>query len=297
MNIPIRAIAVAALATFIAACSTVPERNSALEQARSRHAAAQNDPQVARLASDELKRAGEALRMADLAHTDGDDVDRVDHLAYLALQRVTLAQAAAANRASQAVTAGAAAERDRLRLTMRTDEADRARRQLEVARQGSERQSSQLAAADATATRERARAAELEARLQALDARKTERGMVLTLGDVLFDTGEARLLPAADGNMRKLAEFFRQYPQQQASIEGHTDDVGAADFNQTLSGQRADAVRGALMNLGVPADRLSTRAHGESAPTASNTSAAGRQMNRRVEIVFVTMAGEGSMPR
>jgi outer membrane protein OmpA-like peptidoglycan-associated protein len=94
--------------------------------------------------------------------------------------------------------------------------------------------------------------------------------------------------------MARLAAVFKGDPQRRAAIEGHTDSVGGADANQVLSQRRADAVMTALVNLGVPANRLSTRGFGEDSPTASNDSAAGRQMNRRVEIVFVKQGGEVS---
>lgn len=138
---------------------------------------------------------------------------------------------------------------------------------------------SQLAAANA-------RLAELEAQLQALNARPTPRGMVVTLGDVLFSTGQSELLAGASANMQRLAEFLRANTEQNAAIEGYTDSVGAATCNYALSQRRADAVRAELINLGVQPDRLSTRAFGEDNPVATNDTETGRQMNRRMEIVF-----------
>jgi outer membrane protein OmpA-like peptidoglycan-associated protein len=110
--------------------------------------------------------------------------------------------------------------------------------------------------------------------------------MVVTLGDVLFDSGRSSLQPDGSRNMAKLADVFRRNPQSKASIEGYTDSVGSASSNQELSGRRAGAVMAALVSLGVPADHLRMQAHGEDMPVASNDTAAGRQMNRRVEIVF-----------
>jgi outer membrane protein OmpA-like peptidoglycan-associated protein len=288
-------------AAMLGACSSMPDRNAALDQARSRFNLAQGDSQVAALAPDELSRAGESLRVADKAWTDGNSPVTVDHLAYMANQRVTIAQETASSKASQTIIANAGAERDRMRLESRTMEAESAKRDLTVSQQNSAMKSSQLANAEAsanataaaTALREQESAMrntaainDLQTQLSELNAKKTDRGMVVTLGDVLFATGDAKLLAAGSNNMVKLAEAFKSNPQRKATIEGYTDSVGAPNANYTLSERRASSVMTALTNLGVPADRLSTRAHGEEGPVADNGTAVGRQMNRRVEIVF-----------
>ncbi len=310
---PVRLLLLTAIAAAVAACSTVPDRNVALDEAQARMNVAQSDPQVGALAPEELKQAAASLRAASEAQTAGRERATIDHLAYLGSQRVTIAQDTAASKAAQAVTAGAAAERDRLRLDVRTQEAATAQRaadasqqaatsaqqQLALSRQTTARQSGDLAQAEAAAQVERdrlarrdARVVDLESQLNALNAKKTERGMVVTLGDVLFDTGKSQL--RADGNrdMAQLAEFFRRNPERSASIEGHTDSVGSSDSNQTLSDRRAGAVKTALMRMGVPADRLTASGFGEDAPVADNDTATGRQMNRRVEIVFPTQAND-----
>ena len=86
--------------------------------------------------------------------------------------------------------------------------------------------------------------------------------------------------------MTKLADFFKRYPQRSATIEGYTDSIGTDSANLMLSERRASSVMTALVSLGVPSDRLSTRAHGAQMPVADNGTSAGRQMNRRVEVVF-----------
>ena len=295
MNTRTPTFALLTLTAALAACSSVPERNAALEQARGSYNSAQADPQVARLAPDELKRAGEALRVADQARASGDSVASVDHLAYLTTQRVTIAQETASSKAAQAVTAGAAAERDKLRLAQRTNEADLAQQQLAQSQQSNARKSSELAVADATAQRDQARVSDLESQLKDLNAKKTERGMVVTLGDVLFDSGQSKLLVGSQPNMVKLAEVFKRNPQRRASIEGFTDSVGGAAMNMDLSQRRASAVMSALVDLGVPADHRTTKAFGAGQPVASNGTAAGRQLNRRVEIVFAPESGGLSM--
>ncbi len=279
-----------AMAALFAACSSVPPANTALDQARDRFEAAQRDSQITSLAAEELKQADRSLSLATQAWEDQEPNATVDHLAYMALQHVVVAEETALGRAAQEVTAGAAAERERMRLALRTSEADRARADLAQSQRRNELMAAAQSEADAAARREEerkdARVAELEAQLLALDAKKTDRGMVLTLGDVLFDTGRAQIRAEGARNMTKLAEFLKRYPEARASIEGHTDSVGSAESNYLLSQRRADSVHSALTALGVPAASLSTRAHGPDIPVATNDTASGRQMNRRVEIVF-----------
>ena len=131
---------------------------------------------------------------------------------------------------------------------------------------------------------------EIELQLKDLDAKMTSRGMVATVGDVLFESGQARLLADGSRNMVKLADFFKRNPERTASIEGFTDSVGSALENLDLSGRRANAVMAALIELGVPANRMNAVAFGEEMPTASNSTPTGRQLNRRVEIVFAKRA-------
>lgn len=292
-----RILLAATITATFAACSSMPDRNVALDEARNRYNSAQNDPQVAALAPVELKNAGESLRVADKAWTDRNNAVTVNHLAYMTSQRVTIAQETASSKAAEAITAGAAAERDRLRLASRTNEANLAQQKLAVSQQSNAEKAAALANAEsaaaataaATALREQANAArlnDLEMQLQEINAKKTERGMVVTLGDVLFDTGQSRLVAAGGPNMIKLADFFKRNPQRTALIEGFTDSTGNANANYDLSARRANAVMTALVNLGVPTDRLNTRAYGADRPTADNATAAGRQLNRRVEIVI-----------
>jgi outer membrane protein OmpA-like peptidoglycan-associated protein len=124
------------------------------------------------------------------------------------------------------------------------------------------------------------RSRQLEAQLTALEARKTDRGMVITLGDVLFDTNQAQLKSGGMRNVQKLADFFRQYPQRTLMIEGFTDSIGSASSNQDLSERRAGSVRTALLDMGISRDRMTSRGYGESYPAAGNDTATGRQLNR-----------------
>jgi len=227
----------------------------------------------------------------------------VDHLAYMAQQQVVIAEDTAASRSDQAVTEGAAAERDRMRLALRTREADRAQLQAAMAQQKSATQSAQLTQSELTNQRQRDRAAQqdftvdqLQSQLRDLKATQTDRGMVITLGDLLFDSGGAHLRPAAAHGMDDLAGFLRQHPLRQVSIEGYTDSVGTAESNQLLSDRRARAVMTELTRLGVAGTQMRTEAFGEDKPVGDNETAVGRQQNRRVEIVFPgAMGGVGGV--
>jgi outer membrane protein OmpA-like peptidoglycan-associated protein len=159
-----------------------------------------------------------------------------------------------------------------------------------------ERQAANTAQLSAEAARQQTLDAEtrthqLEAQLKDMEAKKTERGMVITLGDVLFDTNQAKLKSGGVRNLQRLADFFKQYPQRTVSIEGFTDSTGNHNRNQELSDDRAYSVRAALLDMGISTDRIKTRGYGESYPVAANDNAAGRQLNRRVEIIVSDESG------
>ena len=113
----------------------------------------------------------------------------------------------------------------------------------------------------------------------------TNRGLVLTLGDLLFATGRAELLTGATGHLDKLVDFLREYTDRTVLIEGYTDSTGTQAYNQDLSQRRAESVRGYLSAHGIAYARLSASGKGMNDPVAGNDSATGRQQNRRVEIV------------
>lgn len=127
---------------------------------------------------------------------------------------------------------------------------------------------------------------DFDARLRDLQARFTDRGIVITLHDMRFESGASSLRSGPTRCLERLADFFKHYPDQHASIEGYTDNVGPAKTNQILSNRRAHAVMAALIDMGVPSDHLRAQAFGEDYPAASNRTARGRTLNRRVEVVL-----------
>lgn len=149
-----------------------------------------------------------------------------------------------------------------------------------------ERQKVLLQARNREVEAARLKAQSLEQELKDLQAKKTERGLVLTLGDVLFDTGKSSLKPGAYATIERLAQALNENPARQVQIEGHTDSTGSADFNQALSEDRARSVQAALMQRGVSGSQITALGKGKDFPIASNDTAAGRQQNRRVELIF-----------
>ncbi len=306
--LPMTLIAVAVLA----GCSTLPSSDSLLAQARNDYNNAQANPQVTSLAASELRQASDSLDKANRASSKGEDRAVVDHLAYVAKQHVAIAQETARQKAAELAVASAGAERDRVRLEARTREADSAQRSAEYSQRQSEasQRSAEASQRQAAAERQAAddaqlkaqaarrqtqeaegRARHLEALLKEMEAKKTDRGMVITLGDVLFDTNQAQLKSGGMRSVQRLADFSKQYPQRRLLIEGFTDSVGSRSRNQDLSDERAQSVRTALVGMGVSTDRITSRGYGESYPAAGNDTPAGRQQNRRVEIIVSDDSG------
>jgi outer membrane protein OmpA-like peptidoglycan-associated protein len=129
-----------------------------------------------------------------------------------------------------------------------------------------------------------------------LQVRKTERGLVVTLGDILFDVDQATLNPGGELQVARLADALRQMPERNVLIEGHTDSTGSDAYNDDLSQRRADAVEDLLIMQGIEPTRVVTRGYGERLPVATNDTAAGRQQNRRVEVVILD-PGKVDAPR
>lgn len=280
------------IAALLGACTSIPRTTNLLDQTRLEYRAAQNSPSVGSHARLELKQAGDALALANAAAANNDSAEDVDRLAYLARQKVALAQEVATRRVAEKEVANSGTLRDERRLAQRTNEADRAHQATVVAQQatGVARQATDAARRDsAEAT---ARATSLEAQLAALAAKKTDRGMVITLGDVLFATDRYQMNEQGQSTILKLSQFLQEHPERTVLIEGFTDSTGDARYNQGLSERRAGAVASSLSQQGISRQRIEMRGYGEGYPVASNTSSTDRQLNRRVEIVLSEDGGK-----
>jgi outer membrane protein OmpA-like peptidoglycan-associated protein len=169
----------------------------------------------------------------------------------------------------------------------RAREVEQTRLQAEQARQEAEQKAREAEQARAAAVAAQAQTALLSRELSDLKAQETERGILMTIGDVLFATGKAEVTTGAQRSMDKLADFLQKYPTRNVLIEGHTDSTGSVESNLRLSEQRADAIRDLLVARGVSADRIATKGYGMQYPVVANDTESGRQQNRRVEIVIL----------
>ena len=257
-------LVIAAVALALGACASAPQPNAALETARAQVSAASADPNVAQYDALDLQAARQDLAAAEAANNNRDE-PQTDQMAYIAAQTARVAQQRAAAKADDARIAQGTAERDRIQAQARSREAN-------------------VAVAQRNAALEQS--AQLQAEVEALKAKQTDRGLVLTLGDVLFDTGRASLSPGAAAKLDRLAQFLSEHPDRRVQIEGFTDSVGGDAYNLDLSERRAEAVKAALTMRGIDPSRIATEGYGKAYPVASNGDSGGRQLNRRVEVVI-----------
>lgn len=249
---------------IVSGCGSIPQ-NASLTEAHRNYNNAQTNPQVTDMAALELKEASNFLEKADAALNNRENDATVNHLAYLANQQVAIAQETARGKVAELVVTNASGKRNQILLDARTAEADESKRQVAF---------------------DQVLIAEQERQLRELNAVKTERGLVITLNDVLFRTDMAQLEPNGVRTVQKLADFLRQHTQRNVLIEGHTDSTGSHIYNQELSDRRAHSVRMALIDNGISSNRIASHGYGEAYPVASNDTAANRQLNRRVEIIL-----------
>jgi len=232
---------------LLTACAS-NDTNPNLEQARAQVTELQNHPQARQLAAVETEDAKKALGRAEFAMKEGAKPHEVDHLSYLAERRVDLARQTIALRSTEQQLEGISEQRARTRLE--------------------------------------ARDAQIRKLQEELNAKQTDRGSVVTFGNVLFDLDKAELKPAANSSVRKLAEFLQDNPQRKVLVEGFTDSTGPDAYNLQLSQARAESVRRALIREGVDSSRIEAVGLGEAHPVSDNNSPASRAMNRRVEVTI-----------
>jgi len=268
---------VGAVTAAIAACASPPQRSEQVEQARTEIQTLSQDPLAQQAASGDLEAARKSLQQAEMALQQKQPPTVVDHYAYLAKRHAQAGEARAAEAHSRQEIARGNQERDQIILQARNREAANAQASAEAAK-------NQAAAAQA-------QLASTQQQLADLQAKQTDRGVVVTLGDVLFDTGKSTLKPGAMSSINRLATFLSQNPNTKVLIEGHTDSVGSDDYNIGLSERRARAVATELESRGIADSQIQTLGRGKDMPVASNDTAAGRQQNRRVEIVFSDASG------
>ena len=285
------------------------QRQEQIYQEQQRAAALQRENEARDRARAEEDRRLQAEQQRLLAEQQRLEADRQRQEAEAQRQQAEQQRLLADQRAAQekgaADAARAAAEQQRLDAERQRADADRVRAEAERARLDAE---SARAAAEAQAQQARSIAeqserekAQLREQLRVqlntiLETRETARGLVVNVSDVLFDFDSANLKPGAHERIGRVAEILRSHPDLKIEVDGHTDSVGSDDYNQRLSERRAESVRAGLVQQGVNRDVVGTVGFGESKPVATNGTAAGRQQNRRVEIV-VSGASIGTASR
>jgi len=255
------------LLALACAAGCAHQMNPQVTSAEAAYQQAAADPTVASKGSVQLYEARKNLDQAEQAFNKGEDKEVVDHYAYLATRRVEIARATADKTSAQERVETLGAQRDSVVLDSRTREADNARARAEMA--------------EITAQSLRSEIADLE-------AKQTQRGLVITLqNDVLFDVDRSDLKPGAMTELQRLASVLNREPQRRVQVEGHADSTGDETHNLDLSRRRAEAVASALIQDGVEPVRVTAQGLGEAQPVATNATPEGRQQNRRVEVVVL----------
>lgn len=303
----------------LAACATQPKENIAISNLRDELDALRSDSELAALAPLAITEAERAVRAAS---EPGLKEEEQAHRVLIAEKRIEIARSEAMHARSKAELetlesrrttlllrasrleveqARREAERAQLLSAATMEEIERTRMDADAAREGRARareeaeQARRLADAQASeielARREAqlaTQAAEsLRRRLEYMELRETDRGVVVTLGDVLFEVGKSDLHESARTHLADVVELLQSEPGNRIRIEGHTDASGPAELNVRLSQQRAEAVRSALVELGISSDRITAVGMGEDFPIASNENDEGRARNRRVDVILL----------
>jgi outer membrane protein OmpA-like peptidoglycan-associated protein len=284
---------------LMAACATVTPTPASLVQAQTLYASLETQHAEQRVEGDMI-RARASIDTARTAVSQGQNPTYVEGMAEIALRTVQIADAHFSRSVAQSATDSLL----RLKLTRQLAAAQARQAALEVERaELMQRAAAATARADSLRRAADAANAQLEqamAQLQSLvvemtNLKRTPRGLVISLSDILFDLGQATLKPGAEASVQKISAVLKQYPDHKISVEGYTDSTGSEAFNQQLSENRAQAVRDALVAGGLDSTAISVHGYGKANPVATNATADGRQQNRRVEIVVLGAGTVGDL--
>jgi outer membrane protein OmpA-like peptidoglycan-associated protein len=244
-----------------------------------------------------LKDAEDSINKVKTAEQSGKEKETVEHYQYIAQKKLDLAGELAKQKRAEAKIAGAELNRKDALLTSKTQKLEEANAQVDV-------MSTRLSVAEQEAQKAIEHSREMEAKANAMAKKlknisvsNTERGLVITMGSILFEVNEATLKPDAQNTVARIAELLKEYPDRNVMIEGFTDSSGTESYNLDLSEKRAQQVKLLLSNDGVASKRLDSVGYGESYPAASNDTNLGRQKNRRVELVIANTDMEAVQQR
>lgn len=271
---------------FLGACATVP-KGPPPEVARLNNQLAQikADQRIAPNATTEIRKAQTAINALNNQARQLDE-PVFQHRVYIANRLVQTAKAMGLARYQEQRGKKLGRERDQLLVKAKTREANSARQAASVARASASAEHRNAEMAREQAATAQAKLQQMRGKLSDLKTKKTKRGLVVTLGDVLFEVDKANLKSGAARSLDQLAQALRDDPDARVSIEGHTDSTGSRAHNMELSRERADSVKSYLVSHGVEPANITTRGLGPDYPVASNKTAAGRQQNRRVEVII-----------
>jgi len=259
-------VTVSVVASFLLqGCTSSTINSPALLESQKAYESIRKDTRINQYAAPSLFQAGKLYNLSKTAKSDAE----ASHYAYLLKQEIEVAKESARGKELSEQIEGLRDKKTKALLDAKEDQLVKAQEEARMANE---------------------RALGLEQKyqeLQELNAKMTSRGLVLTLGDVLFETGQATLMSGAKRALDKLVDFLAENEERKVLIEGHTDNVGSTIYNIDLSLRRAEAVLNVLKEKGIDEDRIVTKGYGEQYPVTGNISASGKQQNRRVEIVIL----------
>lgn len=268
---------------MLTACMTTSQYDAQVQNVNARYDALEADSVSSEYAAVALKEAEESVNSLNGMMGGRADASEIDLQLYLVDRRLDIVEETAKMKQAEAIVEGAEVQRKDVLLS--------------ASQQKVEAAEAKAALVGAYAAQMEQKASELEKQVANLETQETERGLVLTLNEILFEFDSAKLKPGAERTMAKIADFLNEYPKRNIMVEGFTDSVGSDSYNEDLSQDRAAAVKMALVSRGVKTSRVDTHGYGEEYPVASNDTDAGRQQNRRVEIVVADKENQPVMER
>ncbi len=251
---------------FLASCASAPKSYAPLEQANAELTKTKSEPGIKQVASVTLFEAEEQIKLAEQSLSE-NNTTAADHHIYIANNKRIIAEELLLKYQHEQNLKSLKQQQNEMIANARRTESQRAQTETQRAQQ---------------------RIKQLEQALGQYKAEETSRGTILVINDLLFASGGASLQAQSQRRLEPLVQYLQGNAQRGIIIEGHTDSLGNPEVNKRLSLQRADAVMEHLVSRGIDPQRIETRGFGEEVPVASNTTNAGRAMNRRVEVVIKT---------
>ena len=262
----------------LSGCSSTAVNNELVSSAEQHFNQTAGPNSVREYAPLKYEQAKESLQKLKSAAESDADESRLEHLAYMSRKHSEIALQQAKLKKAEKSIQQAEVNRKDLLLALKSED-------LEQTKQRADQLASEKQQAQSQLEQMKAKNNQMAQLLNELKAKETERGLVLTLDSILFELNKATLKSGSERSVDKLAEFLKSYPDRNLLVEGFTDSTGKESYNQQLSRDRAEAIQSELIAKGVSPERIEIKGYGEQFPVATNETRAGRQMNRRVEVI------------